>query len=169
MSQRKKGYSGGIQRGEEALDDYSRLLDKQVKSSRDALEVVFPHLTMIKRFSTEDKIRLVGDDCFGFSPDGGCWFKKKKLVAVFEAKKQGVNGNAHERWWDNAVTAKHINPDVMYVTFCTREGAQKGECLEQMSRKAKIMMGDNYIFYLSPKGFTIEEIHQYMSEILLSV
>jgi len=166
MSQRKNGFKGGIQKGTSAYDRDSHKLDKQVKNCRDKLQSQFPQFTMVKRLSKAQKIHLVGDDCFGFAPDGGCWFKDGELVAVFEAKKQERGGNAHERWWNNAVTAKHINPNVHYITFCTREGAEKGECLEKMSRKAKIMMGNRYRFHLRPEGFTETEILRHMFRVL---
>ena len=168
-SQRNIGFNGGIQNGTTAYDRDSHKLDQQVKNCRDKLQRQFPQLTMVTRLSKEQKIQLVGDDCFGFAPDGGCWFKDGKLIAVFEAKKQGRAGNAHERWWDNAVTAKYINPDVYYITFCTREGAKEGECLEKMSRKAKIMMGSRYRFHLQPEGFTETEVFELMQETLQTV
>ena len=114
----------------------------------------------------EDKIKYVGDNCFGFAPDGGAWFKGDKLVAVFEAKKQGLGGNAYERWWDNACTAKHINPDVVYVTFCSGPGSAQGQWLDNLRRKANIMLGENFKFYMSPEGFTFDQVSAIMQETL---
>ena len=164
MSQRDNNMKGGIQSGTTAFDVDSSKLDKQLKESRDTIQV--PNLKMIKQFSTEDKIKYVGDNCFGFAPDGGAWFKDDKLVAVFEAKKQGVSGNAYERWWDNAMTAKHINPDVVYVTFCTGPGAAQEQGLDKMKRKANIMLGENFKFYMSPEGCTSDQVNTIMQETL---
>ncbi len=97
-SQRISGFKGDLQRGTIAYDRDSNKLDEQVRTCRDKLQEHFPKLTMVKKLSKSEKIRLVGDDCFSFVPDGGCWFKDKTLIAVFEAKKQGRQGNAHERW-----------------------------------------------------------------------
>lgn len=156
-------FRGGIQKGTTAFDDASKTLDESAKMARTTLAVEFPSLTMVKQFSKEMKMKLVGDDCFGFSPDGGAWFDaEENLVAVFECKKQGTAGNAYERWWDNAVTAKHINKDVTYVTFCSGEGAKEGNCLDKLRRKAKIMMGERFIFEMSPTGFSTKEIEEMM-------
>lgn len=167
MSQRVDGFKGGIQAGTTAFDKDSKLLDKQLKEARVKLSNNENNtLTCVAKFSKEQKLNLVGDDCFGFAPDGGAWFKDGNLVAVFEAKKQGLRGNAYERWWDNAVTAKHINPDVVYVTFCSGPGAAPGECLDKLRRKANIMMGENYKFYMSPEGFTFNEVYAIVEETL---
>jgi hypothetical protein len=159
----QKSFKGGIQLGTTAFDDHSKSLDKSAKMARDLLCEEFHSLRMVKTFSNEMKKRLVGDNCFGFSPDGGAWFDShEKLVAVFECKKQGTVGNAYERWWDNAVTAHYLNKDVVYVTFCSGEGAKVGECLDKMRRKAQIMLGQNFVFEMSPEGFKTEEIIQTM-------
>ena len=162
-----KTFRGGIQKGTTALDEDSRRLDVSAKEARDILAEEFSNLTLIKTMSKDLKISLVGDDCFGFSPDGGAWFDSSgKLVASFECKKQGMQGNAYERWWDNAITSKYINENVIYVTFCTGEGAEPGNCLDKLSRKAKIMLGDNFRFHMSPNGFTDDEILEIMRNTL---
>lgn len=160
MSQREKDFNGGIKQGCTAYDIKSKKLDKLLKHCRDNISI--DGFRMVKQFSNKMKCNLLGDDCFGFAPDGGAWFKGDKLVAVFEGKKQGFRGNANERWFKNAVIAKHINPDVFYVTFCSGEGSQTGECLEKMERLAKITMGDNFVYYRNPCGFTVEEAKKIM-------
>lgn len=169
MSQRQKGFNGGIKKGTTAFDKDSLKLDGSLKSAIDKLSKKFPLLDVIRQMKKEMKIRLVGDDCFGFAPDGGAWFKDGKLVAVFEAKKQGEGGNAYERWWDNANTAKYINPDVIYVTFCSGPGASKDKCLDKLSRKASIMLGENFRFFKKVKGFEQKEIENIMFQILKEV
>ena len=166
MSQRQEGFRGGIQTGTTAFDEQSTKLDVQAKTARDNLAEAFDGITMVKQFSKQQKLDLVGDDCFGFAPDGGAWFRNDKLVAAFECKKQGLGGNAYERWWDNAMTAKHINPDVVYVTFCSGPGAAAGEGLDKLRRKAQIMLGDNFIFHMSVDGFTQQQIEKIMVDIL---
>lgn len=160
-------FRGGLQKAGVAWDEKSRQLDENLKRSRDKLKVKYEKLKCFNRLSKEQKYLLVGDNCFSFAPDGGAWFDNEgKLLAAFEAKKQGKLGNAYERWWDNAITAKHINKDVVYVTFCSGKGADTNECLDKLKRKAEIMMGSNYRFHLSPEGFTEQEIYDIMSRVL---
>jgi len=166
MTQRESDFKGGIQRGTTAFDEESKRLDKCLKECKD--EISMDGYTVVTQFDYNMKIKYVGDDCFGFAPDGGAWFKDNKLVAVFEAKKQGEGGNAYERWWDNAMTAKFINPDVKYITFCSGAGAGEGKCLDKLRRKAKIMMGDNFICYNKVEGFTKQEVYDIMEKTLES-
>ena len=163
---------GGIQKGTTASTAESLKIDKQVRTiSRKIFEEnddLFSSISFC--FSKEEKQRHVGDDCFGFAPDGGAWFLDDHLVLVLEAKKQGKGGNAQERWFDNAVTAKFINPDVHYVTFCVGEGAQEAEVFGKLKRKAKLMMGNRFRFHLSKDGFTdwdVEEIIRNAVETIL--
>lgn len=164
MSQRDKGFKGGIQSGTTAFDLQSKKLDRILKECRET--ICMDGYTKVKQFNRQMKIDLVGEECFGFAPDGGAWFRHGQLVAVFEGKKQNLRGNACERWWDNAVTAKHINKNVRYVTFCSGEGANPGECLDKMKTKAFIMMGDRYEFHMSPDGFTKTQVMKVMLDVL---
>jgi hypothetical protein len=165
-SQRKNGFKGGIQKGTTAFDVYSKELDGSLKKAVDVIKLKFSDLELVKQMKKDMKLKLVGDDCFGFAPDGGAWFKKGKLVAVFEAKKQGEDGNAYERWWDNATTAKYLNKKVLYITFCTGAGAAKDKCLDKLRRKAGIMLGKNFKFYNKVEPFTQEEIEKIMIDSL---
>lgn len=179
MSQRDDTFKGGIQKGTTAWDEQSVKLDKCLKKARDHLAEQYANdtrnstkcLRVVKQFSTEDKITYVGDNCFGFAADGGAWFKNNKLVVVFEGKKQGRGGNAYERWWDNACTAKYINKDVIYVTFCVGEGAEKDQGLDKLRRKAQIMLGDNFKFHLSVdvNGFSYEDVLNVMTNTIEKV
>ena len=167
-SQRDEGFNGGIQMGTTAIDPQSKKLDGQLKEVRD--EVSMEGLTMVKQFNRQLKIALLDDDCFGFAPDGGAWFKGDprdgKLLAVFEAKKQNKRGNANERWFKNGTVAKMINPKVEYHTFLSGEGAKEGECLEKMSRLVRRTMGKNFKFHMSPDGFTKEQVSRIMLDVL---
>lgn len=166
MTQREGNFKGGIQKGTMAWDNESLALDKYLKETKSIISDQFPELRMVTQFSKADKLKYVGDDCFGFAPDGGAWFLEDKLLAVFEAKKQGEQGNAYERWWDNAATAQYINKDVYYVTFCSGKGASKGSCLDKLRRKAKIMAGKNFEFHMSPNGFSAQEVKNIMIDTL---
>jgi hypothetical protein len=160
-------FRGGIQRGTTAFDEHSSFLDKSIKNSRDILKEQVSNKWYSKpKLTYDDKIKYVGSNCFSFAPDGGLWFKDGLLKVVFEGKKQNKAGNAYERWWDNAVTAKYINPNVIYVTFCSGPGAIEGECLHKLSVKARIMMGENFRFYLNPMGFEENEIYSIMKKTL---
>jgi hypothetical protein len=165
-SQRDEGYNGGIQAGTTAYDEQSKKMDKLLKECADELIPNTSGFRSIKQFSNQMKVDLVGENCFGFAPDGGSWFIGDRLVAVFEGKKQNLLGNANERWFKNASVAKSINPDVKYITFCSGAGAKKGECLEKMSRLAKYTMGENFKFHMSPDGFTKEQVSRIMLDVL---
>jgi hypothetical protein len=165
-TQRKANFNGGIKANEVAWDDESLKLDNYLKDAAKALKEDFPLLRMVSRMNKADKVKYVGDNCFGFAPDGAAWFLGDKLVAAFEAKKQGKGGNAYERWWDNASTAKYINEDVTYVTFCTGEAALPDGGLDKMRRKASIMLGEGFQFHMSPEGFTYKQVEKLMRNVL---
>lgn len=169
MSQRESDFKGGIQNGTTAFDAESKRLDAYLKETYKSLKEELTDFECVSQFTKEMKLKYVGDDCFGFAPDGGAWFKNGELVAVFEAKKQGEQGNAYERWWDNAITAKHLNENVRYITFCTGAGAAEGKCLDKLARKAKIMLGENFITHLKVEPFTEQEVRDIMIETLAGV
>ena len=161
--------AGGIQPGTTAWDADSRKLDVSLREVAKQLALELPTFDVSFRLSKQQKIDLAGEDCFGFSPDGGAWFLNGKMVAVFEAKKQGLSGNAQERWWDNAVTAKHINPHIVYHTFCSGPGCEYSGPLGRLERKAQLMLGDLYTFTLNESGHTDEEIYAAMHYILSGI
>ena len=162
-------FRGGIQPGTTAFDDESRDLDASVKSIAKQLAEEYNQFDVTWIFSHAQKMQWVGDDCFGFAPDGGAWFLNDTLVAVFEAKKQGLGGNAQERWWDNACTARYINESVRYHTFCRGQGCAEKGPLDRLSRKAPLMLGTNFTFSLSQTGFSHQEIESQMRTILEQV
>jgi hypothetical protein len=164
-----KKFRGGIQKGTTAFDEASKQLDSFVKDAAKIVASRHPNVKMVKQLTKEMKIKYFGDDCFGFAPDGGAWFIGDKLVAVFEAKKQGRGGNAFERWYDNATTARHINNDVIYVTFCSGEGAEPGQCLDKLRRAATIKLGSNFQFVMSPAGFSFDETIAIIESVIAEV
>jgi len=159
-------FRGGIQPGTTASSEESRELDRMVKTVAKKLLQEYTQFQVIKRFTHAQKMQWVGDDCFGFEPDGYSWFLNDQLVAVFEAKKQNLKGNVQERWWDNACTARYINDSVLYHTWCRGEGCVEGGPLHRLSRKAPLMLGTNFTFSLSQTGFTQQEIESQMRSIL---
>jgi len=162
-------FRGGIQPGTTAFDAESLDLDTSVKAIAKQLAQEYTQFSTIWQMNHAQKMAWVGDDCFGFAPDGGAWFYRDELVAVFEAKKQGLAGNAQERWWDNACTAKYINDDVRYHTFCRGPGCAVNGPLERLNRKAQLMLGERFTFSLNEAGFAPVEIETQMRSILEQV
>lgn len=162
-------FRGGIQPGTTAFDTESRDLDASVKQIAKQLAEEYTQFEVVHQFNYAQKMQWVGDDCFGFAPDGGAWFLNSNLVAVFEAKKQGLAGNAQERWWDNACTAQFINEQVRYHTWCRGQGCDDNAPLHRLSRKAPLMLGTNFTFSLSQTGYTHHEIESQMRAILEEV
>lgn len=155
----------GIQKGTTAYDEMSRSIDKHVRDLRDELQNSFPNLTMKKKLLKEE-IPYGKGAC---SPDGGLWFKEGKLVAAFEAKKQGDKGNAIDRWYKNFYVCQKINPEISYVTFAIGEGASNVICetlniahegIFDQYRKGKASC------FLCDEGFTIEQIRDIMQTVL---
>ena len=119
--------AGGIQPGMVATDSRALKLDKQCKQQKqnlyEELKVLYPDLKLQKKL-TKDQIPGGKGAC---EPDGGAWFYRGVLIAVFEGKKQQDRGNAIERWFKNNYICRKVNQNVSYVTFCTGEGAYDNE------------------------------------------
>ena len=170
MGQRKNGFKGGIQKGTCATDAEAKKLDEQCKTLKDRLAEEFPNLTLQRKL-TKDQIPGNIGAC---EPDGGVWLRDGKVVAVFEAKKQGAGGNAIERWFKNNFICRMINPEVCYVTFCSGEGAKKDHVLEKTLNIAHLDGFNKFVpnknsCYLSPQGFSSDRIESIMREVLSHV
>ena len=104
-------------------------------------------------------------------PDGGLWYIDGHLVAAFEGKKQGIIGNAIERWFKNNFICRVISPQVSYVTFAAGPGAIENgpihNCLNvaHLQGVNKINHKSNSLF-LSECGFTCDELVAIMVETL---
>lgn len=107
----------------------------------------------------------------GCVPDGGMWFDgsranpERKLRVVFEAKHQQDAGNAIERWATNHSLCQSINPEVVYVTFASGEGAQEGGVLHTYGESMRSIF-PNTRWHYSECGFAPEEIFDIMRETL---
>jgi len=164
--------TGGIQPGMVATDARAKKLDDQCKNQKqnlfNELRDLYSDLKMQRKL-TKSQIPGGKGAC---EPDGGAWFYRDILIAVFEGKKQQDRGNAIERWFKNNYICRKINPKVSYVTFCTGEGAyddgQIGKALNisHLEGFNKYNPGDNTA-YLKPNGFTSEEIYTIMKEVLI--
>lgn len=167
-SQRERGFNGGIQSGMNATDSLAREMDDHCKLLRNELAKEFPNLKMKKKLQKSDIPHGKG----ACAPDGGLWFKDGKLVAAFEAKKQGKGGNAIDRWYKNHFICRKINPEVSYVTFAAGQGAN-GIILETLyiaheGIMNKFIKNGNSCF-LSEEGFSIDDMRAMMRKVLESV
>lgn len=157
--------AGGIQPGTMAWDARSLKLDKQVKNASIA---VFQHLK--KRYPELQYERalpkhLIFDGVGACQPDGGVWFYKGRMIAAFEAKKQNNLGNAIERWFKNWHLLQEVNQRSPYVTFAVGGGAvEEGQIWKTLYSPIKgefnQMRPDGPSCFLSPEGFTYEEVEQ---------
>ena len=166
-NERDNGFKGGIQKGTCATDAAARKLDNQCKHIKDKLAAEFPKLTLQRKL-TQDQIPGNIGAC---EPDVGVWLRDGVVVAVFEAKKQGNGGNAIERWFKNQFICRMLNKDVSYVTFCSGEGAKRGQILEKILNVAHLDGFNKFepkknSCYLSPRGFSSKKIEEVMREVL---
>jgi len=181
MTQRDKNFKGGIQKGTVATDTVAKKLDTQCKTLKESITV--PGLN-VQRKIRQDQIPGGIGAC---EPDGGAWFKDGKLVAVCEGKKQGEEGNAIERWFNNYTTVRAINPNACYVTFCAGEGASVYTLPDGRPNPAMYSNGmpmwkalnivhyengynkfvpNGNSCYMSKEGFTTEFMNDVMLEVL---
>jgi hypothetical protein len=118
-----------------------------------------------------DKINIPGKigSC---APDGGLWFYKNELIAVFEAKKQQNAGNAIERWFKNNFIVKKINPKCSYITFAIGAGAAENGVIYKTLHIAHYEGGINVYkpemnsMFCSPTGFELSSIYSIMKNVL---
>ena len=166
-------FKGGIQNGTVATDARARKLDEQCKNQKDdvyaELKKIYPELTLQKKL-TKGQIPGLKGAC---EPDGGAWFYRGVLIAVFEGKKQQDRGNAIERWFKNNYICRSIRPDMSYVTFCTGEGAYEdgtiGKALNvsHLDGFNQYNPGSNSAYLTTdPDGFTKEFINATMIEVV---
>ena len=132
------------------------------------MKVLYPDLKLQKKL-TKDQIPGGKGAC---EPDGGAWFYRGVLIAVFEGKKQQDRGNAIERWFKNNYICRKVNQNVSYVTFCTGEGAydngQIGKALNiaHLTGFNQYNPADNSA-YFNIEGFTGEQIYTIMKDVLI--
>jgi len=160
--------AGGIQPGTVATDKYAKKLDKQLKNTAQELKSYYADNDRVvhQKKLLKDQIPGGKGAC---EPDGGVWFVDGRLVAVFEAKKQNLRGNAIERWFKNNTIVRAINSNASYVTFASGSGAQEDEVIGKtlnvvhLNGFNKLIVGDNSTF-LKPSGFTTKFIKDIMIE-----
>jgi hypothetical protein len=176
--------AGGIQPGTEAGSKESKQLDGDVRIIAQAIAQAQNtyYYEQGHRNLTSNRVRENKRDSaalpelvkkgitLGCVPDGGMWFDGDRtkvdriLKVVFEAKHQQDGGNAIERWGTNHDICKFINPEVVYVTFATGEGAREGGVLYRHGTNMHIIHGDRVQWIYSPAGFSQETIFNIMND-----
>lgn len=165
-SQRTDDFHGGIQVGSSAYDEQSRNLNRLLTVVKHDLqrELESEGIVLVSRLDH-------------MSPDGGIWFRGTDALVAFEAKKQGVRGNAHERWFKNHRFLTHLHPGIRYVTFATGEGAEAGcRMYEDFNRMLltegktewNILHPEGCSFYCRRDGFDRDEILEIMRKAILT-
>lgn len=75
------------------------------------------------------------NDYSACQPDGGFFCIKKDGILIpivaSETKYQGQKGNAIERFFDNNIWARDVNPNISYLTFASGQGAQIKEVIHR--------------------------------------
>lgn len=163
-------FKGGIQNGTVATDARARKLDNYCKELRESVFANFKSedLTVQKKLNQTQIPGGIG----ACEPDGGAWFYKGILIAVFEGKKQQNRGNAIERWFKNNFICRSINPQVSYVTFATGGGAKangtigKALNIAHLNGFNKYVPGGNSCF-MNTDTIDKEEMNGIMHEVIL--
>ena len=165
-----KTFNGGIQKGTVATDARARKMDNYCKELRESVFANFKSedLTVQKKLNQTQIPGGIG----ACEPDGGAWFYKGILIAVFEGKKQQNRGNAIERWFKNNFICRSINPQVSYVTFATGEGAKadgtigKALNIAHLNGFNKYVPGGNSCF-MNEDTIDKDEMNSIMHEVIL--
>ena len=165
-----KTFNGGIQKGTVATDARARKMDNYCKELRESVFANFKSedLTVQKKLNQTQIPGGIG----ACEPDGGAWFYKGILIAVFEGKKQQNRGNAIERWFKNNFICRSINPQVSYVTFATGGGAKangtigKALNIAHLNGFNKYVPGGNSCF-MNEDTIDKDEMNGIMHEVIL--
>ena len=163
-------FKGGIQNGTVATDARARKMDNYCKELRESVFANFKSkdLTVQKKLNQTQIPGGIG----ACEPDGGAWFYKGILIAVFEGKKQQNRGNAIERWFKNNFICRSINPQVSYVTFATGGGAKangtigKALNIAHLNGFNKYVPGGNSCF-MNEDTIDKDEMNGIMHEVIL--
>lgn len=164
----------GIPKGVCATDKHARELDDGCKS---CAQEVFASLTVKYGNSLTFKKKLDKSEIPGnvgaCQPDGGLWYFENKLIAAFEAKKQGNGGNAIERWFKNNFICRMIAPKVSYVTFGIGPGACENGVIPKCLAVAHLnglneLHPEANSLFLSKNGFTGDQIKAIMIQTIVT-
>jgi len=155
--------AGGIQPGTTAWDSESLKHDKVVRTaSKEAEQILKKKYPSIRRLNKvlKDVLPTKVGAC---SPDGGVWYYQDRLIAAFEAKKQGPRGNAIERWYKNYFLIKEINDRCPLVTYAIGEGVKEGNPIYVILHAAHQGQYNKFrpagpSCFLREHGFTVDEV-----------
>lgn len=174
------GFKGGIQVGTTAASEESKSLESILTREQYKLipKLESPY-TYQKSLSGEMYKKMVGskleEPISGMSPDGGIFTNSEtgKIQLISEGKKNGLKGNAVERWGKNAGMAQTVNV-LRYVTYCLGEGFFGGGVAQRQlaSMLASLDPGMRYMWEDQERQFgfyrfeTIEEANERMPAIV---
>ena len=176
MSQRTNGFRGGIKKGTTAFDEQSHALDRGLRHVSKQLEKDLASLgyRRVNKFRPQD----IPGGLASCQPDGGIWFnKQKRIVAIFEGKKQGAIGNAHERWYMNRWIAHVLAPQARYVTFCSGPGVLQHNSMyrglsfalacEGKPVEWNVLHAQGTSFYGQEQGYCDNELYTIMKQAII--
>ena len=150
--------------GKVASTYQSKKLDNMVKSVRDEMKHYFNEFIMQKKLSKNDFAKYFDYVPLtkGCEPDGGIWFFDGLPVLVIEAKHEGKDGNAHQRWWENVNLISHINPKCIYYTLATGTGCRQ-KWVDMQHMTYNVFNKKNTLdtrWALKENGFTKEDVRE---------
>ena len=161
-----RGGKGAVASTQESIFLDNLLKETSQEVSKDNLHIEFSSQI---RFDSMDELGSVNY----ILPDGGAFYIGGKLIAVFEAKKQGRRGNAIERWYKNNVWCRYfLNPEVSYITICSGYVEQDGPLYRilypfhngERGSVNKFTKGKNSVFF--KESWTREEVKGIMQQVL---
>ncbi|MFM7088964.1 MAG: hypothetical protein ACKOW9_05560 [Candidatus Paceibacterota bacterium] len=129
-SQRENGFKGGVKEGSSATTPESRKTESILLKACRVVSGMRDDVYMERGLSGKDLAIMCNypDEAMtGMRPDGGVWYDARdgKLLFAAEAKKQGVSGNAIERWAKNYTVFRNLGV-TGYFTLCTGAGFFEG-------------------------------------------
>lgn|GEM_PF-3992110 len=147
MSQRTGGYAGGIQAGTSPADSAARALERELRTAASGVGAASSHVAWVPAIPPAVIAARLGvpkGRAVGVSPDGGVFYDATtpgRVLLAAEAKKQGVGGNAIERWFKNWAVLNHLGVEV-YLTVCTGEGFFDGNVAQRVLETALALESD---------------------------
>ena len=125
-SQRESGFNGGIKEGSAASGKQSKKTERLLRKAARIVASTRDDVYMKGSITGGTLGKILGyldDKIGGMAPDGGLWFdaRDNKLLFAAEAKRQGLDGNAIERWCKNFFICMSLGV-YGYFTLCVGEG-----------------------------------------------
>ena len=162
----KRGGKGSVASTEESIYLDTLLKETSQEVSKNNLHIDFSSQVRFDDLDGLGTIKYI-------LPDGGAFYIGNKLIAVFEAKKQGSKGNAIERWYKNNIWCREfINPEVSYITICSGYVEQDGPLYRILypfhsgskGSVNKFTKGKNSVFF--KESWTRDEVKSIMQQVL---